>query len=80
MEDFIEYKKARAIARKTIKVNKKEDFRRFAASLNKNTNLKYVWKKIKVIKKGFNAVDWNKWSTKDRKVEIEKEIEKLVPP
>lgn len=78
--DFIEYKKARAIARKTIKQKKKEDFKRFATSFNKTTNLKYVWQKMKVLKKGFNTIDWNKWNNKDRKEEIEKEIDKIAPP
>lgn len=79
LTDFIEYKKARAIARKTVKFKKKEDFKRFAASLNKNTNLKYVWQKMKVVKKGFNTIDWNKWNKKNREEEILKEIDKIAP-
>lgn len=58
--DFVEYKKARAIVIKTIKQKKKNDLKRFATSLNKNTNLKYVWQKMKVLKKGFHTIDWNK--------------------
>lgn len=53
---------------------------KFASGLNKNISIKYVWNKIKVIKKGWNKVEWNKWQIKDRKQEIEKTIKKLAPP
>lgn len=78
LQDFIEYKRARAIARKTIKNKKKEDFKIFAISLNKNTNLKYVWHKMKVLKKSFITIDWNKWKNKNRKERIKKEIDKIA--
>lgn len=42
IKDFIEYKRLRAVARKIIKQKKREDLHRFAASLNKNVNIKYV--------------------------------------
>lgn len=41
--------------------------------------MKYVWKKIRMAKKGFNTIEWNKWQTKDRKEEIRKEVDKIVP-
>lgn len=80
MEDFIEYKRMRALARKTISRKKREDLQRFAASLNKNVNIKYVWRKIRTIKKSWNKVNWNKWQTKNRTKIIEESIDKLAPP
>lgn len=57
MENFIEYKRMRALIRKTINRKKKEDLQRFAASLNKNVNIKYVWGKIRTMKKSWNTVN-----------------------
>lgn len=66
MQDFIEYKKARAVARRTINDKKKKDFVRFIESINKFTSMSYVWKKIKVLRHPFRTVEWNKWQTKSR--------------
>lgn len=46
MEDFIEYKRAKAIANKTIKEKKKENYLKFISSINKHTNKKFMWNKI----------------------------------
>lgn len=80
MNDFIEYKNQRAETAKIIKDKKKKSFKNFVEGINKNTSIKYVWNKMKVLKNGFKEVEWNKWSTGDRDKEIEKEIEKLGPP
>jgi len=45
-KDFIEYKKARAIATRTIYSKKKKNFIEFINSINKYTSLSYVWKKM----------------------------------
>lgn len=42
--------------------------------------MKYVWKKIRMVKKGFNTIEWNKYQTKDKKEEIRKEVDKIAPP
>lgn len=67
MEDYIEYKRLRAQARKIIKQKKKEDLHKFAASLNKKVNIKYVWNKMKVLKKGWSTIEWHKWQIKEGK-------------
>ncbi|XP_058810375.1 uncharacterized protein LOC131675414 [Phymastichus coffea] len=51
--DFIEYKKAVAVAHKTFKTKKRANFRNFAERLNFNINQNYVWNKSKLLK--------NKW-------------------
>lgn len=42
MENWIEFKRNRAIARKLIKRKKKENFLSFVKSLNKFSNINYV--------------------------------------
>jgi len=48
--DFIEYKKARAIATRTINSKRKKNFIEFINSINKYTSLSYVWKKMSLKK------------------------------
>lgn len=50
MKNFIEYNKAKAVARKIIKQKKQQDFKKFAMSLNKNISTTYVWHKMSVVK------------------------------
>lgn len=52
----------------------------FAASLNKKSNVTYVWNKTKVIKNSFNTIEWRKWQNKDRRETVIKELEKITPP
>lgn len=81
MEDFIKYKRLRAVARKIVKRKKREDLHRnFAASLNKNISIKYVWGKMKALKKRWAKVDWHEWQIKNRLQEIEKTVNKVVSP
>ena len=53
-DDLLEHKKAVTLFRKTIKEKKKTCFRKFASSINFNTNINYVWNKCKIFK--------NKWA------------------
>lgn len=80
MKNFIEYKRLRAVARKVVRRKKRKNFIKFTGSLNKNSNLSYVWKKMKIIKNSFNVVDWKKWQGEDREKVIRKEIDKIAPP
>lgn len=50
MKDYIEFKKARAVARKTINIKKKRDFVDFVQSINRFSSMKFVWNKIRVMK------------------------------
>lgn len=79
LQDFINYKKARAYARKTINAKKKEDFIKFIQSINRFTSMKYVWNKIKVLKHLYRTIDWIKWQNKSRKEVIIKTIEENSP-
>lgn len=63
-----------------IRSKKREDFKEFTSNLNVHTNQAYVWKKMKVMKNGFDNVDWNKWQVRDRKKVIENSIKCLAPP
>lgn len=51
----------------------------FASSLNRKSNIKYVWDKMKTVKKSFNTIDWRKWQNKDRRATILEEINKIAP-
>lgn len=67
MDSFIEYKRTRAIARKIIRQKKRENFINFVSNLNKNSNIIYVWNKMKVIKNSFKTVEWNKWQVVEQR-------------
>lgn len=69
-----------AIARKTVKRKKREDFKKFTRRLDKNLSIKYVWNKIRVLKNRFNKIEWNRWQGMNRELEIDNTIEKLAPP
>lgn len=80
LKNWIEYRRLRAVARKVIKKKKREDFQRFAQSLNKNISLKYVWNKMKILKNRDYKQEWNKWREEDREDAIKEQIEKIVLP
>lgn len=80
LTSYIEFKKARAEVRKVIRLKKKENFVKFAQSINRNQGMTYVWKKMRVLKNYRNRIEWNTWQGKDGEKEIEKEIEKLSTP
>ena len=48
--DFIEYKKRVASAKKYTKKCKVDNFRKFAESINFETNVTYIWKKCRTLK------------------------------
>lgn len=49
-ENLIKYKKSDAMAKKLIKQTKKESWRRFCSSLNKNIPMKEIWKQVNCYK------------------------------
>lgn len=54
MKNYIEYKRANAETRRPTRKKRKESVINFASSLNRKSNIKYVWYKMKVLKKSFN--------------------------
>lgn len=48
--------------------------------MNKKSNIKYVWNKMKTIKNSFNTVDWRKWQKKDRREMVLEEMDKIAAP
>lgn len=52
MKDYVEFNKAKAIARKNINKKKKQNFISFIESINK-FSMKYIWNKIKILKHAF---------------------------
>lgn len=56
-------------ARKTIRKKKNESFRKFVTTINKNTDITYVWNKIRVLRKGDCQMNWNSWKNKNRQEE-----------
>lgn len=40
--------------------------------------MRYVWNKIRTLRKPTQTIDWNKWQNKDRDKEILENIEKLA--
>lgn len=77
MDNWIEYRRAKAIVRKVTRRKKRENFIEFAEKLNKNISLKFVWNKIKVLKNRDNKQDWNKWRDIDREGAIWEQTDKI---
>ena len=50
LDNFIQFKHASAIVKRTIISSKKAAWRSYCTSLNKNTQMKDIWQKIKTIK------------------------------
>lgn len=67
-------------ARKIIRKKKNESFRKFVTTINKNTDITYVWNKIRVLRKEDCQMNWNSWKNKNRQEEVKKEIKKLGRP
>lgn len=75
----MEFKKARAMAKKTIAAKKKESLEKFCGTINRFTNMSYVWNVMRTFKNTKKYINWNKWTHKNREEEIRKETEKLAP-
>lgn len=67
-------------ARKTIRKKKNESFRKFVTTINKNTDITYVWNQIRVLRKEDCQMNWNSWKNKNRQEKVKKEIRKLGRP
>lgn len=80
MKDFIEYSKARAHAVKIIRSKKRESYKTFVGSINRFSNMKFVWNKVRILKNAKSRVTWNDWPVGDREKTILEEIDKIVPP
>lgn len=78
--NFIKFKKCKAIATKIIEDKKKKSFEAFSMSINKFSNITYVWNTIRALKNNEKLINWNRWVHKNREEEIKKEIENLAPP
>lgn len=79
-ENFIEFIKIKAKTKIELRKAKKSYFEGFCSSLNKSSNMTFVWNKVRMMSKGFskneNANEYNPAAKK----EIEKAIEELCPP
>lgn len=62
---FIEYKKRRAMAIKVINTKKREIFDQFCSTINRFTNLIYVWN-MRIFQNMRKNINWNTWAQKNR--------------
>lgn len=79
MSDYISFKKARAIARKTLNSKRKLHFVNFIQSINKFTSYTYVWNKVKILRHPSRTLQWNKWQGKSRREVIISTIDSISP-
>lgn len=79
MHSFVEFKKARAIARKIINKKKRDNFMNYCKSINRFSNLKHVWNAMRIFKNSRISIDWNKWQLENRNEVILESIEELAP-
>ncbi|XP_024879113.1 uncharacterized protein LOC112459308 isoform X2 [Temnothorax curvispinosus] len=80
IHSWVEYKRCRALAKKTFNEKKKENFKEFCQGINRFTDPGYVWRTIRIFKKARNNVTWNKWQSTDRESEIRRTTDSLSPP
>ena len=79
LNDLINYKMYAAIARKTFKNKKRENFRKFAESIDFRTSPTYVWNKTKIFKNKWVKISPN--VSQNLQLEnIQKALDKLSPP
>lgn len=76
---YIEYNKAKATARKIINKKKRDNFFSFCYSINKFSDIKYVWNKMRIFKNSRKTIGWNKWLFTDRNAVIKETIQELSP-
>ncbi|XP_077274290.1 uncharacterized protein LOC143903991 isoform X1 [Temnothorax americanus] len=77
---WTEYKRQCAVTRKVLNKAKKDNFDDFCKGINRFTSLSYVWSTMRILKNTRKNIEWNKWQTKDREVEIRNTIDGLAPP
>lgn len=75
----IEYKRCIAIARRTIKIKKRENFKNFASGLSRFTNVSYVWKMMNTFKNRDNCQKWRKEGNKEYDEIVRREVRKVAP-
>lgn len=49
-------------------------------TINKNTNIAYVWNKMRVLKNSSKTIEWTRWQEKDRAQECLKVMNEISPP
>lgn len=76
----INYKRSIAVARRVVNEKKKENFRKFASSLNRFTDVSYVWKKMNTFKNRDNKQTWGREGDKEYDRIVSLEMEKVAPP
>ncbi|XP_071579156.1 uncharacterized protein [Temnothorax nylanderi] len=59
IHDWVEYKRTRALARRTLKTKKRASFERFCGDINRFTSLSYVWRTMRILKNARKNLDWH---------------------
>jgi len=67
------------MATKIINSKKREEHANFCSSLNKFSDMRYVWNRMRIFKRVGVNITWNKWQTKNRKEEII-QTGRFIPP
>ena len=81
LEDLISYNKYCAILKKTFKIKKKENFKKFAESINFHRSQSYVWNKCKIFKNKWVKTNSDHCSENlQREGKVENELNKICCP
>lgn len=78
LANYIEKKCCMALVRRATR-RKKESFRLFAASLDRFTDIKYVWNRMNVFKNRYNTQRWNPFGDREYVEIAYQEIDKVAP-
>ncbi|EZA53899.1 hypothetical protein X777_06602 [Ooceraea biroi] len=55
-------------------------FVNFCNSINRYTNISYMWNNMRIFKNVQRKINWNTWHNKDSESEIRRTIDELFPP
>lgn len=79
-DNFITYIRIKAKVKIELRKAKKEYFKEFCCTLNRTTNLSYVWKKVKALANGLSRRENSNEYNEDAKNAVLHMIDDLCPP
>lgn len=79
-ENYLKVKRLDAQAKRIFRTTKKKDFMEFCNSLNNQSNMKYVWQKIKAFNTSISSNESSNEYNPETQTNIIKQIDLLAPP
>lgn len=78
--NFIKYRQANAVAKKTFRLIKRDYFLKFCNALGRTSNMKYVWHKVRAMNNSFHRKETPNAYTEETALIVNDLIAELSPP